>query len=47
MSKRLVMSRADNVSGHTEYQILAFTGGPILTDEQRERRKVISSTVVR
>ena len=34
-------------SAHTEYQILAFTGGPLLSDEERESRKIISSTVIR
>nr|KIR47468.1 hypothetical protein I312_03231 [Cryptococcus bacillisporus CA1280] len=36
-----------NLSKHTEYQILMFTGGPVLSDSEKERRKVVSSTVIR
>lgn len=36
-----------NLSKHTEYQILMFTVGPVLSDSEKERRKVVSSTVVR
>ncbi|KIR34083.1 hypothetical protein I352_03316 [Cryptococcus deuterogattii MMRL2647] len=36
-----------NLSKHTEYQILMFTGGPVLSDSEKERRKVVTSTVIR
>ncbi|WVR07761.1 hypothetical protein IAU60_004804 [Kwoniella sp. DSM 27419] len=36
-----------SLSRHTEYQVLAFTGGPVLTMEERRARKVITSTVLR
>ncbi|KAK8853139.1 hypothetical protein IAR55_003840 [Kwoniella newhampshirensis] len=35
-----------NLSKHTQYQILAFTGGPVLSQRERESRKVVRSTVV-
>nr|XP_018260977.1 uncharacterized protein I303_06694 [Kwoniella dejecticola CBS 10117]OBR83135.1 hypothetical protein I303_06694 [Kwoniella dejecticola CBS 10117] len=35
------------LSRHTEYQILAFTGGPILTRAEREKRKKVTSTTIR
>ena len=34
------------LSSHTEYQVLAFTGGPLLSMKEREARKTISSTVI-
>lgn len=37
----------DTSSSHAEYQILAFTGGPLLPESERLRRKIITSTVVR
>ncbi|WVW86075.1 hypothetical protein I302_108114 [Kwoniella bestiolae CBS 10118] len=36
-----------NLSRHTEYQVLAFTGLGVLSASEREKRKVVSSTVVR
>lgn len=36
-----------NLSKHTQYQILMFTGGPVLGYSERERRKVVSSTIIR
>ncbi|WVQ67080.1 uncharacterized protein L199_005274 [Kwoniella botswanensis] len=36
-----------NLSKHTEYQVLAFTGQGVLDLCERERRKLVSSTVVR
>ncbi|EAL19277.1 hypothetical protein CNBH3760 [Cryptococcus deneoformans B-3501A] len=36
-----------NLSKHTQYQILMFTGGPVLSDSEKERRKIVSSTVIR
>ncbi|WVQ84295.1 hypothetical protein IAT38_006447 [Cryptococcus sp. DSM 104549] len=35
------------LSKHTQYQVLAFTGGPILTEEERERRKVVRGKTIR
>jgi hypothetical protein len=32
---------------HDEFQVLSFTGGDLLVDEERARRKVVISTVVR
>ncbi len=40
-------SGTDRFRAHTEYQVLAFTGGPILSESERERRKVVSSTAIR
>jgi hypothetical protein len=37
----------DPSRSHAEYQILAFTGGPLLPESERIRRKIITSTVVR
>ncbi|OXG77798.1 hypothetical protein C349_05048 [Cryptococcus neoformans var. grubii Br795] len=36
-----------NLSKHTQYQILMFTGGPVLGYSERERRKAVSSTIIR
>ncbi|OCF77214.1 hypothetical protein I204_01199 [Kwoniella mangroviensis CBS 8886] len=36
-----------NLSKHTEYQVLAFTGQGVLELGERERRKVVSSTALR
>ncbi|OCF39183.1 hypothetical protein I317_07043 [Kwoniella heveanensis CBS 569] len=35
------------LSKQTQYQVLAFTGGEVLSTDERERRKEIRSTVVR
>ena len=35
------------LSSHTEYQVLAFTGGPLLDARERRARKDLDSTVVR
>lgn len=32
---------------HTQFQVLAFTGGPILSAAEQEERKEVKSTVVR
>ena len=49
LSKSLGYFRVNlgKLSSHTEYQILAFTGGPILSARERQERKEISSTIVR
>ncbi|ORY26720.1 peptidase family C78-domain-containing protein [Naematelia encephala] len=36
-----------SLGSHTQYQVLAFTGGPLLSEEERVRRKVIDSEVIR
>jgi hypothetical protein len=49
VSKALGVFRV-NLGGlgkHDEFQVLCFTGGPLLDEQERTRRKVVSSTVVR
>ena len=40
-----VCDSADWDSWNSEFQVLAFTGGPLLSPSQREQRKILSSTV--
>ena len=49
LSKALGYFRVNlsKLSSHTEYQVLAFTGGPLLTSRERRERMEMSSTVVR
>ncbi|ORX40679.1 peptidase family C78-domain-containing protein [Kockovaella imperatae] len=49
LSKALGYFRVNlsKLSSHTEYQVLAFTGGPLLSSRERNERKRVVSQVIR